>query len=420
MLLDAITSTMTNNTLLCTEEHDISRPDWAKASTDDFNICDLVGIDVVAHISPSSITGKQKIREGQFGEVFIAILRRHEPAPPIQVAMKSFKNIHNCTQEANFMKEMARLSQLVHPNIVQMYGIVIEGRQFPAMVMEYLPHSDLKTFLSNNPRSTPKLVKYMIDIAMAMNYVSEKGLIHRLQSMTLCLKTWLNPNATLQSFDEKRQQNYPTQEQRRYHAAHPSAPPPPPSYTEYPAPPYSQEAPFQSEHLQQQPSHVHLVIEQPRSAAAVYPSVSSAGDCGFVTSIVLSFICFFCGTWCSLCCTIPAIFVASSAKEAAARGDYVAARRNERTALALNIAAVVFYILFLALVIGLGVYGGLILSRREELGIGVAVAHQLVHVHRLDFLHAAFDCEYLVDLLEALQGQVFLCTLLGHLVLGQL
>ena len=25
------------------------------------------------------------------------------------------------------MKEMARLSQLVHPNIVQMYGIVIEG-----------------------------------------------------------------------------------------------------------------------------------------------------------------------------------------------------------------------------------------------------------------------------------------------------
>ena len=64
---------------------------------------------------------------GQFGEVFIAILQRHESAPPIQVAMKSFKNIHNCKQEANFMKEMARLSQLVHPNIVQMYGIVIEG-----------------------------------------------------------------------------------------------------------------------------------------------------------------------------------------------------------------------------------------------------------------------------------------------------
>ena len=79
--------------------------------------------------------------------------------------MKTFKNIHNCTQEANFMKEMAQLSKLVHPNIVKMYGIVIEGMfsmiksynfdnewttdgQFPTMVMEYLPHSDLRTFLT--------------------------------------------------------------------------------------------------------------------------------------------------------------------------------------------------------------------------------------------------------------------------------
>ena len=64
------------------------------------------------------------------------------------------------------------------------------------MVMEYLPHSDLKTFLTvctyivrsyappmchpqKNDRPASKLVKYMIDIAMAMNYVSGKGLVHR-------------------------------------------------------------------------------------------------------------------------------------------------------------------------------------------------------------------------------------------------
>ena len=33
--------------------------------TDDFNIFDLVGTEVVAHISPASITGKQKIGEGE-------------------------------------------------------------------------------------------------------------------------------------------------------------------------------------------------------------------------------------------------------------------------------------------------------------------------------------------------------------------
>ena len=66
------------------------------------------------------------------------------------------------------MKEMARLSQLVHPNIVKMYGMVIQGMfgitklqsvyhnsicfssegHFPAMVLEFLPCSDLKTFLT--------------------------------------------------------------------------------------------------------------------------------------------------------------------------------------------------------------------------------------------------------------------------------
>ena len=63
------------------------------------------------------------------------------------------------------------------------------------MVMEYLPHSDLKTFLTvglyatktylliylpqKNNRPAQKLVQYMIHVAMAMNYVSEKGLVHR-------------------------------------------------------------------------------------------------------------------------------------------------------------------------------------------------------------------------------------------------
>ena len=103
---------------------------------------------------------------GQFGEVFKALL--HGQFNPIEVAIKTYKSIRNCTREASFMKEMARLSQLVHPNIVKMYGIVIEGLcsimkqqsvyknsicfaiegHYPAMVLEFIPCSDLKTFLT--------------------------------------------------------------------------------------------------------------------------------------------------------------------------------------------------------------------------------------------------------------------------------
>ncbi len=33
--------------------------------------------------------------------------------------------------------------------------------------------------LQKNPRPVESLVKYMIDVAMGMHYLSEKGLVHR-------------------------------------------------------------------------------------------------------------------------------------------------------------------------------------------------------------------------------------------------
>ena len=39
---------------------------------------------------------------------------------------------------------------------------------------------------------------------------------------------------------------------------------------------------------------------------------TSVGDYGYTSSMVLSIICFLCGSWWALCCTIPALFAASS------------------------------------------------------------------------------------------------------------
>eukprot|EP00731_Ephydatia_muelleri_P007514 Em0003g1762a len=121
----------------------------------------------------------------------------------------------------------------------------------------------------------------------------------------------------------------------------------PPQGGAYPnPPPYYPQATLQ----QQTGSTVVFVQPQPTVTTAVFTPV---GDYYYTTSIVLSFICFFCGTWWSLCCTIPAIFVASSARDAAARGDLEGARRSGQTALGLNIAAVVFYVIIWAVIIGL-------------------------------------------------------------------
>eukprot|EP00731_Ephydatia_muelleri_P007568 Em0003g1816a len=150
--------------------------------------------------------------------------------------------------------------------------------------------------------------------------------------------------------------------------AYPGAYPPQPGYTGYSAPQpgyvpaqpgyapaqpgYNAPPPsYYPQANQQQTGNTVVVVQrQPTVTTAVLTPV---GDYYYTASIVLSFICFFCGSWWSLCCTIPAIFVASSARDAAARGDLDGARRSGQTALGLNIAAVVFYIIIWAVIIGL-------------------------------------------------------------------
>ena len=39
------------------------------------------------------------------------------------------------------------MASMIHPNIVHLYGVVIEDVPTPWIVLEYLPHCDLKSYL---------------------------------------------------------------------------------------------------------------------------------------------------------------------------------------------------------------------------------------------------------------------------------
>lgn len=81
----------------------------------------------------------------------------------IEVAVKTLKKCENELELRNFEREMAISAdpQMKHPNIVQVYGIVKEGKTPNVymklgytyliadyrIVMEYLSLGDLKTFL---------------------------------------------------------------------------------------------------------------------------------------------------------------------------------------------------------------------------------------------------------------------------------
>ena len=62
---------------------------------------------------------------GQFGKVYKAILRNSE-GETIHVAMKTTK-AYSKGEMKNFEREMAIMSKMMHPNIVQLYGLVQEG-----------------------------------------------------------------------------------------------------------------------------------------------------------------------------------------------------------------------------------------------------------------------------------------------------
>lgn len=58
---------------------------------------------------------------GQFGKVFRATMQRG--SEPIKVAVKTAKK----STSEEFLQEMKIMSQMVHPNIVQLYGIIRDG-----------------------------------------------------------------------------------------------------------------------------------------------------------------------------------------------------------------------------------------------------------------------------------------------------
>lgn len=61
---------------------------------------------------------------GNFGKVYKASLETTHSSIP--VAVKSVK-YESDKEKEDFMKEMGVMSTILHPNIVRLYGLVLEG-----------------------------------------------------------------------------------------------------------------------------------------------------------------------------------------------------------------------------------------------------------------------------------------------------
>ncbi|NXP48216.1 MERTK kinase, partial [Heliornis fulica] len=128
--------------------------------------------------------------EGEFGSVMEGRLRQPDGTPQ-KVAVKTMK-LDNFSQREieEFLSEAACMKDFDHPNVIKLLGVCIElsSQQVPKpmVILPFMKYGDLHSFLLRSrlemaPQFVPlqTLVKFMVDIALGMEYLSSRHFLHR-------------------------------------------------------------------------------------------------------------------------------------------------------------------------------------------------------------------------------------------------
>ncbi|NWU99762.1 MERTK kinase, partial [Upupa epops] len=128
--------------------------------------------------------------EGEFGSVMEGRLSQPD-GPPQKVAVKTMK-LDNFSQREieEFLSEAACMKDFDHPNVIKLLGVCIElsSQQVPKpmVILPFMKYGDLHSFLLRSrlemaPQFVPleTLLKFMVDIALGMEYLSSRQFLHR-------------------------------------------------------------------------------------------------------------------------------------------------------------------------------------------------------------------------------------------------
>ncbi|XP_018428540.1 PREDICTED: tyrosine-protein kinase Mer [Nanorana parkeri] len=141
-------------------------------------------------VERSLLTLGKVLGEGEFGSVMEGEL--HYPDDTTQkVAVKTMKLDNFSHREIEeFLSEAACMKDFNHLNVINLLGVCLEvgPRRIPKpmVILPFMKYGDLHSFLlSSRIGSGPQhvalqtLVKFMIDIATGMEYLSNKNFLHR-------------------------------------------------------------------------------------------------------------------------------------------------------------------------------------------------------------------------------------------------
>ncbi|XP_072276244.1 discoidin domain-containing receptor 2 isoform X1 [Pyxicephalus adspersus] len=170
----------------------------------------LSGKEVAVEEFPRKhLTFKEKLGEGQFGEVHLCEAEGVEDfldkdlildttvGQPTLVAVKMLRADANKNARNDFLKEIKIMSRLKDPNIIRLLAVCITEDPL-CMITEYMENGDLNQFLSRQPvdREQPSAkpsinysdLRYMAaQIASGMKYLSSLNFVHRDLATRNCL-----------------------------------------------------------------------------------------------------------------------------------------------------------------------------------------------------------------------------------------
>ncbi|XP_032065510.1 epithelial discoidin domain-containing receptor 1 isoform X2 [Thamnophis elegans] len=173
----------------------------------------LAGKDMaVGEFPRERLIFKEKLGEGQFGEVHLCEVENPQDLPslefpfnvrkgrPLLVAVKILRSDATKNARNDFLKEVKIMSRLKDPNIVRLLGVCVRDDPL-CMITEYMENGDLNQFLSGheledklggspNGRPTisyPTLVHLGAQIASGMAFLASLNFVHRDLATRNCL-----------------------------------------------------------------------------------------------------------------------------------------------------------------------------------------------------------------------------------------
>ncbi|KAK9880670.1 hypothetical protein WA026_011907 [Henosepilachna vigintioctopunctata] len=148
-------------------------------------------VSVAPQFTHKEVIFIEELGEGAFGKVYKGELKLKNGQRTF-VAVKSLKENASAKTQADFQREIELISELKHPNIICLLGVVL--KQDPiCMLFEYMSEGDLHEFLiANSPNEGRSLTQNQflhiaIQIAQGMEYLSENHYVHRDLAARNCL-----------------------------------------------------------------------------------------------------------------------------------------------------------------------------------------------------------------------------------------